>query len=286
MAQVKSSNEQTESWQDRMIRSGFPASILSSMILSCHDSVYPPKAPAIQRLGDEASRPSRFVFRRAFSLIELLVVIAVIAILAALTIPVSGVVRRNNVIRRTTGEMEQLITAIEAYKAKTGFYPPDNPDDYARNQLYFELAGTVLTNQLGSSSYQTLDGNSRITDADVSSPVKGFGPKVTGFLNATKGAGGDDASQAKNFLVGWKSTQLGGLVTNASGAVVRVLVGPVPWPPSQIPQPIPTVKELNPWRYNSSSPTNSPGSYDLWIDFYIGGKLYRMGNWSKQYLNP
>jgi hypothetical protein len=39
---------------------------------------------------------------------------------------------------------------------------------------------------------------------------------------------------------------------------------------------------LNPWRYVSSGPTNNPGSYDLWVDLYIGGKTYRLSNWSKE----
>ena len=41
-------------------------------------------------------------------------------------------------------------------------------------------------------------------------------------------------------------------------------------------------KKLNPWRYNSSSPTNNPNSYDLWVDVLIGGKTNRFSNWSRQ----
>jgi hypothetical protein len=40
--------------------------------------------------------------------------------------------------------------------------------------------------------------------------------------------------------------------------------------------------DLNPWRYNSSSPTNNPGSYDLWVQLSIGGKTNLICNWSKQ----
>ena len=39
---------------------------------------------------------------------------------------------------------------------------------------------------------------------------------------------------------------------------------------------------MNPWRYNSSSPTNNPGSYDLWVQLSIGGKTNLICNWSKQ----
>jgi hypothetical protein len=43
-------------------------------------------------------------------------------------------------------------------------------------------------------------------------------------------------------------------------------------------------EDLNPWRYNSSNPTNNPGSYDLWIQLVIGGKSNLICNWSKQVL--
>jgi hypothetical protein len=38
----------------------------------------------------------------------------------------------------------------------------------------------------------------------------------------------------------------------------------------------------NPWRYNSSSPTNNPGAYDLWIQLVINGKTNLVCNWSSQ----
>jgi hypothetical protein len=38
---------------------------------------------------------------------------------------------------------------------------------------------------------------------------------------------------------------------------------------------------INPWHYNSSNPTNNPGSYDLWMDFISQGKTNRVSNWSK-----
>jgi hypothetical protein len=38
---------------------------------------------------------------------------------------------------------------------------------------------------------------------------------------------------------------------------------------------------INPWRYNSSNPTNNPGSYDLWVQLSISGKTNLICNWSK-----
>ncbi len=38
----------------------------------------------------------------------------------------------------------------------------------------------------------------------------------------------------------------------------------------------------NPFRYNSSNPTNNPNSYDLWVDIVISGKTNRINNWSSE----
>jgi len=40
---------------------------------------------------------------------------------------------------------------------------------------------------------------------------------------------------------------------------------------------------VNPWRYNSSNPTNNPGSYELWIQLvFAPGKSNLICNWTKQ----
>src|ERR1035441_8954511 len=63
----------------------------------------------------------------AFTLIELLVVIGVIVLLAALSFPAMQAVQRAQAVARARAELSQLETAIETYKTKLGFYPPDNP---------------------------------------------------------------------------------------------------------------------------------------------------------------
>src|SRR5215468_7156996 len=138
---------------------------------------------------------------RAFTLIELLVVIAVMAILASLVLPVTWAVNRAKILSRSRGEMQDLITRIDSYKAKYGHYPPDNPNNYAVNQLYYELAGTKLDN---SGVYQTLDGN-----ASISTPVlKQLGPQISGLVNSSRGASGDEGVGGKNFLKGLKSAEI------------------------------------------------------------------------------
>src|SRR4051812_16686378 len=60
-----------------------------------------------------------------FTLIELLIVIAIMAILAAMVIPISGAVNRNKIKAKARGQLELVATWIDLYKAKLGHYPPD-----------------------------------------------------------------------------------------------------------------------------------------------------------------
>ena len=215
--------------------------------------------------------------RAAFTLIELLIVIAIIGILAALLIPVGGAIKENAKKRRAATELSQIETAIERYKAKYGFYPPDTPGNPVTNQLYFELIGTTLSNNV----YQTLDSSAQIAEATVPAI---FG-NVRGFMNSTKGGSGDDVQKAQNFLQGLNPSQIYELPP-ATG--VKILVSGVEWPDNQpggaFPNapPPPGMHAKNPWRYNSSNPTNNRQSYDLWLDIMVRGKTNRVSNWSKQ----
>jgi prepilin-type N-terminal cleavage/methylation domain-containing protein len=212
--------------------------------------------------------------RRGFTLIELLVVIAVIAVLASMIFPVVGAVNRAKIRARTQAQLAQLETAIEAYKGKFGHYPPDNPLKPHINQLYYELVGTVVTNGV----YTTIDGTESIRASDL---PQAFGPGVTGFVNCNKGAVGDEAGGGQNFIKGLKPDQTTKLTSPPSP---RVFTG-ILWQQTAAPfnfEPLGnTERGVNPWRYVSSSPTNNPKTYDLWIDLNISGKIYRIGNWSK-----
>ena len=79
--------------------------------------------------------------RRGFTLVELLVVIAIIGILAGLVVGLSGTASYKMRESRTRAELVARETAIEAYKAKFGHYPPCNEDNPAINSLYYELPG-------------------------------------------------------------------------------------------------------------------------------------------------
>jgi prepilin-type N-terminal cleavage/methylation domain-containing protein len=225
------------------------------------------------KLGTRVTRPSD---ASAFTLIELLVVIAIMGVLAALLFPVVGMVKKHQYIFNTQAEMAKLETAIDRYKAAYGFYPPDNQlpgADPMINQLYYELTGT--TNTSDPPVYQVLDGSSSLKAADVTSA---FG--VGGFMNCSKPAGGEDASAARNFLPDLKPNQMG--TSKAAGNVwVTNLITAVGGPYAQY-KPL-NQPDVNPWRYNSSNPTNNPGSYDLWIQLvFAPGQTNLICNWTKQ----
>ncbi len=215
----------------------------------------------------------------AFTLIELLVVIAVIGILASLLFPVTKVMKKNRMIAVAKTELAQVETAIEAYKARYGTFPPDNPGNFLINQLYYELEGTVLTNSV----YQTLDGSGSMAPAQFV-PFYGAGTKVSGFVNFSASAkGSDDKGAAEKFLRELKPTQVGALSSVPPlGLTNKVLICSVLWDqPASYPVPTGVPAGMNPWRYISTSPTNNPGAYDLWVDILIGDKTNRICNWSK-----
>ncbi|HEX4264812.1 MAG TPA: prepilin-type N-terminal cleavage/methylation domain-containing protein [Verrucomicrobiae bacterium] len=204
-----------------------------------------------------------------FTLIELLVVIAIIGVLASLIFSAIHSASSKAKIAVAKSELAQMESAIDEYKDKFGFYPPDNPNDPTINPLYFELLGT--TN--GAGNYVTLDAGGKISLTDLNSK---FGRQ--GFANtSTKAHSGDAAGAPMTFLNHLGQNQVGSIDTNQPS--IKILVCSVGWPPGNNPGPV-AGTTLNPWRYDSSHPSNNPGSYDLWVDLAIGSKVYRVSNWS------
>ena len=213
-----------------------------------------------------------------FTLIELLVVIAIMGVLAAFTIPVLHAVKATQYKKVARAELEQLQTALENYKAKYGAYPPSNKnpangnyDPMMFNQLYYELSGVTRD---ASGNFTTLDGATTIT-AGFYKIAYGVG----GVENCTQG-GGEDGISAKNFLPGLKENQIVGGISNLLAPNTVEIVTSVGGPDDGY-QPM-GASHLNPFRYNSTNPTNNPGSYDLWIDLRINGQTNRISNWSRQ----
>jgi type II secretory pathway pseudopilin PulG len=222
----------------------------------------------------------------------MLVVIAVIALLASLIFPVTKAINKNKILNTAKVEMRQIESRIESYKAKLGYYPPDNPGLPATNQLYFELIGTYLTNAtpggipFAGGVYVTLDGSAYIPPGKSGPFQAAFGQNTTvsGFMNCTRGTGGDEAATAVNFCKDISAAQFATLAFPSFNVLAGYFGAPMAGPIMMVDS---SGKKLNPWRYNSSSPTNNPNSYDLWIDVLIDNKTNRICNWSTHPLvNP
>jgi prepilin-type N-terminal cleavage/methylation domain-containing protein len=237
-----------------------------------------------------ANRKSQIVNFRAFTLIELLVVISIIALIAALLLPVAGSAQRLMTIHSAQAEMAQLETAIDRYKSVYGFYPPDSPTIFHNtsgnnipiNQLFYELEGTVRTNIQTVDCFVLLDSSAQINVNPPNDVYTAF--RVTGFINCSKANADESAPQARNFLPDLKPDRIGTItITNTDTgnfATISNLVVSAGGP-ARTYQPLGAVG-MNPWRYNSSSPTNNPGSYDLWVQLAFGQQMNLICNWKKQ----
>ena len=218
-------------------------------------------------VAGDARRPST-----GFTLIELLIVISVIAILASLIFPVTKAITRNRIKTRATTERDLVVSAIESYKAKLGHYPPDNGNNYFTNQLYYELVGAVYNNNgLDTTRFAVSDGSSLA----VSTFTATFSP-VAGIVNFTPKVDKEEGSATMNFL----KKGLNPLQVQTTDSGVRFLTSTVKWPVTMTTPPG-FIANYCVWRYNSTSPTNNPGAFDLWVDVLIDGRTNRICNWSR-----
>lgn len=219
--------------------------------------------------------------RAAFTLIELLTVISIIALLATLGAGLAGVASRKAKESAIKGELAKLVTAIENYKSDLGQYPPDNARNVnpAIHPLYYELVGTYSTNN--GNVYLTTDRAERVTAAEIEAA---FGLK--GFINSAV-----YPEKPRSYLQDLKPRQRREI--RLSGANdIELLAVPVDWPrkllnlaPLSTVITDPKLREINPWHYVSTRPTNNTASFDLWAIWATGrvvdgtNELRFFGNW-------
>lgn len=207
-----------------------------------------------------------------FTLVEMLVVISIIAILAAMTAVATKSITEKRTIKLAEAHMRQVELAILDYKAKLGFYPPDNgnqanPNWTAMPPLFYELAGAVplLSGGVPNGDFRSVLGNDTITKLTLGSV---FGR--AGLANSSD-------ETRKNFFPSMQPFQFREVTILAND--VKLLVVPAKGPPLFGPGKDETA---NPWRYNSSNPTNNPGSFDLWAELKFDNKIVVVGNWKRR----
>lgn len=161
----------------------------------------------------------------------------------------------------------KLVNAIEAYKAQFGVYPPDHVlsrqplvVDPVTNTLLYELVGTIYnpTNKM----FQ-LGG----LEAAEAKYVKDFF-QIEGFRNCAERADG-----IKRLLT------IEPLPARQLHDDPDVFAVGFQVPYEAIPPEVVWEFQCSPWRYVSSSPTNNPGKFDLWIDVKTKRQAVTIGNW-------
>lgn len=172
---------------------------------------------------------------------------------------------------RVTGEVcrqrDELVRAIEAYKAHFGFYPPDHVFgrsprmvEPVTNSLYYELFGTVYnpTNE----TYQV--GHGERANAPF---VREF-LKCQGFTNCAENPDG-----IRCFLPAERRSSRQ-LHEDPDVFVIGVEI-----PFEGVTPDVQFEFDFSSWRYVASSATHNPGRFDLWAEISAQGQTVIVGNW-------
>jgi prepilin-type N-terminal cleavage/methylation domain-containing protein len=206
-------------------------------------------------------RSQRGIRAVGFTLVELMVVIAIIAVLAGFVVYLLPGVKEKQVRGRVKTELAMLVMAIEGYKAKMGFYPPDSVGS-GTNALFYELTGTARDIRLGDPVF--IDKNNiRLATNTIGTY---FG--TSGFLNSYDFQN-PDPEKRHNFLPNLKPGAYARIPNSSED--IRALVVPAKSPGG----------DFNPWHYNSSNPQHNPEGFDLWAEVAIGNKTIVIGNWKE-----
>jgi prepilin-type N-terminal cleavage/methylation domain-containing protein len=231
----------------------------------------------------ESETPHVVSSKGAFTLIELLIVIGIIALLAAMVVPLGSVAISKARISRVNAELQRYVMGIENYKVEVGEYPPDNAllktvatnnlnwRKYAAfSPLYYELSGAVFTNKGGKDVFVVIDSNEEVTPKDL---IGNFG--VQGIRNSAR-----DRHDRPFKGFSFRATEHRSLTQ----IDIELLEVPVPGPQMLDGKPRNVAKgtpvKFNPWYYDSSSTNrHNQRSFDLWTEILIGKEVHVIGNW-------
>ena len=171
--------------------------------------------------------------------------------------------------QKLSQQRQVLVSAIEAYKVSLGFYPPDHLlsrtpliVDPITNQLMYELFGTLHDPAKGT-----------FTPAHFP-PIRQA--LIQRFFNADGFKNSAESAELVNHFL-----DVSNLTATAAINEKPEEVG--------LPSFCPNWEGVEPdlyaqiaagtWRYNSSSPTHNPGTYDLWIEVKTSLTNIVIGNW-------
>ncbi len=218
----------------------------------------------------------------AFTLIELLVVIAIIALLAGLVLGGASIASARMRTTRAQAELGALTTAIDAYKAKKGYYPPCNVSNNVvvttKSSLFYELTGVISALTNNNTSF-----HSQVSQENLTSLQVQFFFGTGGILNSSP-----DATEIQNFFTSMRKDQYGSILINPNqnpGPTYSVMTLSVHGP-KDLTAGVTGSQIFNFWHYVSPNdvrpPQHNPDTYDLWTDILIAGKTNRISNWSKE----
>ena len=192
----------------------------------------------------------------------MLVVIAVIAIIAGIIIGVLPGAKNKSIRAGVKADMQAVETAINTYKAKYNYFPPDNPtqNGHQRPPLYYELTGTTNSGADPAVQYHSLASHEVFPRAQVQAL---FG--IDGFMN---NGTAEDESAVVNCFNG-KAPRFREMPA-ANGLPAHKLLVTTRYGMDKQPAI---------WHYKKAGATNNVGEYDLWVEVDIGGEKVVIGNW-------